>query len=59
VAFLEYFIGDIDGALAEFLQAKKLDPDFKRQFAATLDWTPAFKPILADQEFLAKLFPSK
>jgi uncharacterized Ntn-hydrolase superfamily protein len=57
VAFLEYFYGSKDAALAEFLQAKKLDPDFKKQFDATLGWVPAFKPILADKEFLAKLFP--
>jgi uncharacterized Ntn-hydrolase superfamily protein len=59
VAFLEYLNGNKDTALAEFLQAKKMDPDFKKQFDATLDWSPAFKPILADKDFLAKLFPPK
>ena len=59
VAFLEYFNGNKDAALAEFLQAKKLDPDFKKQFDATIKWTPAFKPILDDKDFLAKLFPSQ
>ncbi len=57
VAFLEYFNGNKDAALAEFLHAKRLDPDFKKQFDATISWTPAFKSILADKEFLAKLFP--
>ena len=59
VAFLEYLNGNKDAALAEFLQAKKMDADFKKQFDATVGWSPAFKPILADKEFLAKLFPSK
>jgi uncharacterized Ntn-hydrolase superfamily protein len=57
VAFLEYLNGNKDAALVEFLRAKKLDPDFKKQFDATVGWTPAFKPVLADKEFLAKLFP--
>jgi uncharacterized Ntn-hydrolase superfamily protein len=58
LAFLEYFYGSKETALAEFLRAEKLDPDFKKQFDATIGWTPAFKPILADKEFLAKLFPA-
>src|SRR5713101_1303699 len=58
VAFLEYFNGNKDAALAEFLQAKKLDPDFKKQFDSTIKWTSAFKPILDDKDFLTKLFPS-
>ncbi len=57
VAFLEYFNSNKQAALTEFLQAKKLDPDLKKQFDATIGWTPAFKPILADKEFLSKLFP--
>lgn len=59
VAFLEYLNGNKDAALAEFLQAKKMDADFKKQFDATVGWSPAFKPILADKEFLARLFPEK
>lgn len=59
VAFLEYLNGTKDAALGEFLRAKKLDPDFKKQFDATIGWTPAFKPILSDKDFLAKLFPPK
>jgi uncharacterized Ntn-hydrolase superfamily protein len=59
VAFLEYVNGNKDAALAEFLVAKKLDPDFKKQFDATISWTKEFKPILADKEFLDKLFPPK
>jgi uncharacterized Ntn-hydrolase superfamily protein len=59
LAFLEYFYGTKETALAEFLRAEKLDSDFKKQFDATISWTPAFKPILADKEFLARLFPAK
>ena len=59
VAFLEYFYGSKETALSEFQQAKKLDPDFKKQFDATLGWVPAFKPILEDKAFLAKLFPAQ
>jgi uncharacterized Ntn-hydrolase superfamily protein len=59
VGFLEYLNGNKDAALGEFLQAKKLDPDFKKQFDATIGWTPAFKPILEDKDLLSKLFPSK
>lgn len=57
VGFLEYFNGNKDASLAEFRQAKKMDPDFKKQFDAMVGWVAAFKPILADQDFLAKLFP--
>jgi uncharacterized Ntn-hydrolase superfamily protein len=57
MGFLQYLNGDKDAALAEFLQAKKMDPDFKKQFDATIPWTPEFKPILSDRDFLAKLFP--
>ena len=58
VAFLEYFNGNKEAALAEFLQAKKLDPDFKKQFDATIHWTPAFKSVLDDKDFISKLFPA-
>jgi hypothetical protein len=46
-------------ALKEFQQAKKLDPDFKKQFDATISWEKEFKIILADKEFLSKLFAGK
>jgi uncharacterized Ntn-hydrolase superfamily protein len=58
MGFLEYLNGDKPAALAEFLQAKKMDPDFKKQFDATLQWTRQFKPILEDKEFIARLFPT-
>jgi uncharacterized Ntn-hydrolase superfamily protein len=56
MGFLLYFNADKQGALGEFLQAKKMDPDFKKQFDATLQWTPQFKAILEDKEFVGKLF---
>ena len=59
VAFLEYVNGDKDAALADFLVAKKMDPDFKKQFDATISWTKELNPILADKDFLDKLFPPR
>jgi uncharacterized Ntn-hydrolase superfamily protein len=57
MGFLQYLNGDKQAALAEFLVAKKLDADFKKQFDATLQWTPELKSILSDKDFLARLFP--
>jgi uncharacterized Ntn-hydrolase superfamily protein len=57
LAFLEYVSGDKSKALAEFLEAKRLDPDFRKQFDASIQWTPALRPLLDDKEFLAKVFP--
>jgi len=57
LGFLEYINGNKDAALKEFQAAKKLDPDFKKQFDATIRWEKEFKAILDDKAFLAKLFP--
>lgn len=59
LGFLEYLNGNQEAALKEFQIAQKLDPDFKKQFDATIQWLPQVKAILDDQEFLAKLFPKK
>lgn len=59
LGFFEYVNGDKESALREFLEAKKLDPDFKKQFDATFQWLPEVRPILNDKEFLSKLFPPK
>jgi uncharacterized Ntn-hydrolase superfamily protein len=56
MGFLYYFNGDKKSALAEFLQARKMDADFKKQFDATLQFTPQFKTILDDKDFLSKVF---
>ncbi len=59
LGFLEYINGHKEAALKEFQQAKKLDPDFKKQFDATISWEKEFKVILEDKEFLGKLFAAK
>jgi len=59
LGFLEYLNGNKEAALQEFQRAQKLDPDFKKQFDATIEWLPQVKPILEDREFLAKLFPKR
>jgi uncharacterized Ntn-hydrolase superfamily protein len=59
MGFLEYLNNDKEAALQEFLLAKKMDADFKKQFDATIQFTPELKPILGDKEFLDKLFAPK
>lgn len=59
LGFLEYLNGNKSEALAEFQRAQKMDPDFKKQFDATISYTPEFKIILDDKDFMAKLFPAK
>jgi hypothetical protein len=52
LGFLEYMGGNKGAALAAFQIAQKLDPDFRKQFDATVQYVPALKPILDDKEFL-------
>lgn len=59
LGFLEYINGNKDAALKEFQVARKLDTDFRKQFDATITWEKAFRPLLEDKEFLAKLFPDR
>jgi uncharacterized Ntn-hydrolase superfamily protein len=59
LGFLEYINGNKEAAMKEFVQANKMDADFKKQFDATISWEKAFRPILEDKEFLSKLFPPK
>jgi uncharacterized Ntn-hydrolase superfamily protein len=56
LGFLEYINGNRDAALEEFQAAQKLDPDFKKQFDATISWQKDFKTILDDKELLNTLF---
>jgi uncharacterized Ntn-hydrolase superfamily protein len=56
LGFLEYINGNKEAALREFRAAMKLDPDFKKQFDATISWEKEFKAILEDKEFLKTLF---
>ncbi len=59
LGFLEYINGHKEAALKEFQQAKKLDPDFKKQFDATISWEKEFKVIMEDKEFLSRLFAAR
>ncbi len=59
LGFLEYINGNKEAALREFQAAQKLDPDFKKQFDATISWEKQFKVILADKEFLNNLFAGR
>ena len=59
LGFLEYINGHKEAALKEFQQANKLDPDFKKQFDATISWEKEFKVILEDKQFLSNLFAAK
>ena len=58
LGFLEYINGNKEAALKEFQAAQKLDPDFKKQFDASISWEE-FKAILEDKEFLNRLFGGK
>jgi uncharacterized Ntn-hydrolase superfamily protein len=57
LGFLEYINGNKEAALKEFQVAKKLDPDFTKQFEATVSWEKEFKTVLEDKEFMNRLFP--
>jgi uncharacterized Ntn-hydrolase superfamily protein len=57
LGFLDYLAGDKPAALREFLAAKKLDPNFRKQWDAEVGYEKAFAPVLADKEFLKQLFP--
>lgn len=56
LGFLDYITGDKDGALRQFEKAKQLDPNFRHEFESTANFVPRFKPILADKDFMDKLF---
>jgi uncharacterized Ntn-hydrolase superfamily protein len=58
VAFLDYLAGDKQASLDEFTKARTLNPTgFNKSFKEESDFAP-FKPILADKDFLLKLFPA-
>jgi len=57
LAFLSYLVGDKAASLDEFAKAKTLNPSgFEKQWKQEVEFD-RFKPIIADKEFLAKLFP--
>ena len=54
---LDYAAGDKTSALSALLKAKSADPEnFKRRFDQAAQ-RPAFKSVVDDKDFLAKLFP--
>jgi uncharacterized Ntn-hydrolase superfamily protein len=57
VAFLEYFVGERGVSLAEFDKIRQEVPDFEALWRGTVLGRPAFKAVLDDREFMAKLFP--
>jgi uncharacterized Ntn-hydrolase superfamily protein len=57
LGFLDYITGDKAAALKEFQIAQKLDPNFRKQWDAEIDYEKEFAPILQDKEFLKQLFP--
>jgi uncharacterized Ntn-hydrolase superfamily protein len=58
LAFLDYLVGDKTAALDEFAKARALDPGhFDEQWKEEVKFD-RFKPMAADKEFLAKLFPN-
>jgi len=59
LGFLDYLAGDKSAALREFLTAKKLDPNFRKQWDAEVSYEKAFEAIKSDKEFLKQLFPDE
>ena len=57
LGFLNYLAGDKQSSLREFLMAKKLDSNFRKQWDAEVSYEKAFAPILQDNEFLKQVFP--
>jgi uncharacterized Ntn-hydrolase superfamily protein len=57
LGFMSYLAGDKAAALAEFQKAKALDPNFRKQWDAALDYEKALAPIREDKEFVKQLFP--
>src|SRR6478672_1551767 len=58
VAFVDYLAGDKQASLDEFTKARTLNPTgFNKSFKEESDFAP-FKPMLADKDFLLKLFPA-
>jgi len=58
VAFVDYLAGDKQAALDEFVKTRTLDSaGFNKSFKEESEFAP-FKPVLADKEFLLKLYPN-
>ena len=59
LGFLDYVAGDKGAALKEFQIAKKLDPNFRKQWDAEISYEKLFAPILEDKDFLKQVFPEQ
>jgi uncharacterized Ntn-hydrolase superfamily protein len=58
LAFLDYLVGDKAASLDEFAKARSLNgSNFDQQWKEEVQFD-RFKPMLADKEFLQKLFPN-
>jgi uncharacterized Ntn-hydrolase superfamily protein len=57
LAFIDYSAGDKNASLAEFGKAREGNPDFKKQWDADVQFFPDGKKMLADKDFMDKLFP--
>jgi len=53
--FLSYATGDKSAALEAFQKARRLEPNFRKQFEAVAA-RPAYRAVLDDKEFLEKVF---
>jgi uncharacterized Ntn-hydrolase superfamily protein len=59
LAFIDYSAGDKKVSLAEFAKAREGNPDFRKQWDSEVQFFPDGKKMLADQEFMSQLFPTK
>ena len=57
LGFFAYLAGDKKAALEEFQKAKKLDPNFRKQWESEVSFEKEFAPIKEDKEFMHQLFP--
>ncbi len=57
LGFLSYLTGNKTAALEEFEKARKLNPKFREQWDASVNYFTAFRAILDDKEFLKKVLP--
>src|SRR5205823_7323124 len=59
LGFLGYLAGNKTAALEEFEKARRLNPNFREQWDASVNYFNAFRAILDDKEFVKKVLPEK
>ena len=59
LGFIDYAIGDKQGALLEFRLASKNNPKFKQQWDAEMPYFPQAKQLTVDKEFLDQVFSGR